>query len=149
MVCSDTGADSAARPWMQDASGTTRSCAAIPFRLKGEIVGVITLTTGEQDTFSEADAEQLGILSTTLTSALDLLDKKTLRRRAARGPRSSWERTRFLPGGIKSAAVPFAAILPDGRPGAVNAALCAMLGFTEDELLALPLTSLPGTPGRC
>ena len=28
----------------------------------------------------------------------------------------------------------------------MNAALCAMLGFTEDELLALPLTSLPGTP---
>ena len=147
VVCSDTGADSAARPWMQDAYRYgRRSCAAIPFRLKGEIVGVITLSSGEQDTFSEADAEQLGILSTTLTSALDLLDKKTLRRRAARGTRSSWERTRFLAGGIESAAVPFAAILPDGSTGAVNAALCAMLGFTEDELLALPLTSLPGTP---
>jgi PAS domain S-box-containing protein len=149
VICRDTGTDPAAQPWMEDAlRHGYRSLAAVPFRLKGEIVGVITLCSGEPDAFSETEAEQLAFLGTSLSSALDLLDKKTLQRRAGRGSHGSWERTRFLAGGIESAAVPFAAVFSDGSTGAVNAALCAMLGYTEEELLALPLTSLVGTPAE-
>ena len=61
------------------------SLAAVPFRLNGEVVGAITLCSGEPDAFSEAEAEQLALLGTTLSSALDLLDKKTLQRRAGQG----------------------------------------------------------------
>jgi PAS domain S-box-containing protein len=119
-----------------------RSLAAVPFRLKGQIIGVLTLCSGEPDAFSDEESEQLALLGTTLSSALDLLDKKTLQRRAGKGSHGSWERTQFLAGGIESASVPFVAVFPDGSTGAVNAALCAMLGYTEDELLALPLTRL-------
>ncbi len=147
VVCRCTGTGPAAQPWIQDAfRHGYRSLAAVPFRLNGEVVGAVTLCSGEPDAFSEAESEQLLLLGTTLSSALDLLDKKTLQRRAGRDTHGSWERTRFLAGGIESAAVPFAAVFPDGSTGAVNAALCALLGSTEDELLALPLTSLLGTP---
>ncbi|MFA5236884.1 MAG: PAS domain S-box protein [Methanoregula sp.] len=143
VVCRDTGAPPAAQPWMKDAcQHGYRSLAAVPFRLKGEIVGVFTLCSGEPDAFSDEEAEQLALLGTTLSSALDLLDKKTLQRRAGRESHGSWERTRFLAGGIEYSSVPFAAIFPDGSTGAVNTALCTMLGYTEDELLALPLTGL-------
>ena len=149
VVCRYTGTEPAAQPWMQDAfRHGYLSLAAVPFRLNGEVVGAITLCSGEPDAFSEAEAEQLALLGTTLSSALDLLDKKTLQRRAGRDTHGSWERTRFLAGGIESAAVPFAAVFPDGSTGAVNAALCAMLGSTEEDLLALPLTSLLGKPAE-
>jgi len=143
VVCRDTGTDPAAELWRDDAlRHGYRSLAAVPFRLKGEIVGVLTLCSGEPDTFSDEEGEQLALLGATLSSALDMLDKKTLQRRAGRGSHGSWERTRFLAGGIESASVPFAAVFPDGSTGGVNTALCTMLGYTEDELLAIPLTSL-------
>ena len=143
VVCRDTGTDPAAELWREDAlRHGYRSLAAVPFRLKDEIVGVLTLCSREPYAFSDEEAEQLALLGTTLSSALDLLDKKTLQRRAGRGSHGSWERTRFLAEGIESASVPFAAVFPDGSTGAVNTALCTMLGYTEDELLAVPLTSL-------
>ncbi len=144
-VCSDVKTDSAAQPWGEAAlSEGYRSLAAVPFRLKGEIVGIITLCSGEPYAFSTEDADVLAYLGTTVSFALDLLDKKTLQRRAGRGGHGSWERTRFLAGGIESAALPFAAVHADGSTGAVNAALCTLLGYTEDELLALALSQLLG-----
>jgi len=142
-VCRDTGTGPAAELWREDAlRHGYRSLAAVPFRLKGEIVGILTICSGEPDAFSETEAEELALLGSTLSSSLDLLDKKTLQRRAGRGSHGSWERTRFLASGIESASVPFAAVFPDGSTGAVNAALCTLSGYTEDELLALPLTRL-------
>jgi len=141
VTCHDTTTDP--KPWMEEAHRQGyRSLAAVPFRLKGQIVGVLTLCSGEPYAFSDDESEQLALLGTTLSSALDQLDKKTLQRRAGKGSHGSWERTRFLAGGIESSSVPFAAVFPDGSTGAVNSSLCAMLGYTEDELLALPLTSL-------
>ncbi|MGA2699387.1 MAG: PAS domain S-box protein, partial [Methanoregula sp.] len=141
VTCRDTVSDP--KPWMAEAHQRGyRSLAAVPFRLKGQIVGVLTLCSGEPDTFSDEESDQLALLGTTLSAALDLLDKKTLQRRAGKGSHGSWERTQFLAGGIESASVPFAAVFPDGSTGAVNAALCAMLGYTEDELLVLPLKNL-------
>jgi PAS domain S-box-containing protein len=143
VVCRDAATDPAAGLWREDAlRHGYRSLAAVPFRLKGEIVGVLTLCSGEPDAFSDEESEQLALLGTTLSAALDLLDKKTLQRRAGRGSHGSWERTRFLAGGLESASVPFAAVFPDGSTGAVNASLCTMLGYTEDEMLALPLKTL-------
>lgn len=141
VTCHDTTTDP--KPWMDEAHRQGyRSLAAVPFRLKGQIVGVLTLCSGEPDAFSDEESEQLALLGTTLSSALDLLDKKTFQRRAGKGSHGSWERTQFLAGGIESASVPFVAVFPDGSTGAVNSSLCAMLGYTEDELLALPLPSL-------
>ena len=126
----------------EDPSGHARSLAAIPFRLNGEVVGVITLGSDEPDAFLKAEDDQFALLGSALTSALDLLDKKTLRRHAGKGSHGSWERTRFLAEGLETASIPFAVIFPDGTTGAVNAALCRFLGYTEEELLALPLTGL-------
>lgn len=119
-----------------------RSLAAVPFRLNGEVVGVLTLGSTEPEAFSDAETGQLALLGSILTSALDQLDKKTLRRRAGKSAHGSWERTRFLAGGIETAAIPFAALLADGTTGAVNTALCHFLGYSEEELLALPFTGL-------
>jgi len=126
----------------EDPSGHARSLAAIPFRLNGEVVGVITLGSDEPDAFLKAEDDQFALLGSALTSALDLLDKKTLRRHAGKGSHGSWERTRFLADGLETASIPFAVIFPDGTTGAVNAALCRFLGYTEEELLALRLTGL-------
>ena len=85
VVCRCTETGPAAQPWIQDAfRHGYRSLAAVPFRLNGEVVGAVTLCSGEPDAFSEAESEQLLLLGTTLSSALDLLDKKTLQRRAGR-----------------------------------------------------------------
>ncbi|MFZ0181614.1 MAG: PAS domain S-box protein, partial [Methanoregula sp.] len=148
-ISSDTETDPAAEPWRDDAlRDGYRSESAIPFRLKGEIVGVLTLCSDEPFAFSGEEADVLTLLGSTLSSALDLLDKKTLQRRAGKGGHGSWERTRFLADGIESAAVPFAAVYADGSTGAVNAALCTLLGYTEDEVLSLPLTNLLDLPAH-
>jgi PAS domain S-box-containing protein len=147
VVSGDTRTDPAAQLWCNDTfHHGCRSAAAIPFRLKGEIVGVITLCSREPFAFSTENAEVLVLLGSTLSSALDLLDKKTLQRRAGKGGHGSWERTRFLAEGLESGAVPFAAVYADGSTGAVNAALCALLGFTEDELLSFPFANLFDLP---
>lgn len=139
VVCRNTTTGYTTGHWREVAQSLgIRSLAAIPFRLKGEIVGAITLCSPEPDAFSEAEAEGFTLLGSTLSSALDLLDKKTLQRRAGKGSHGSWERTRFLAEGLESASLPFAAVFSDGSTGAVNAALCSLLGFTEDELIALP-----------
>jgi len=119
-----------------------RSLAAVPFRLNGDVVGVLTLGSTEPEAFSVAENDQLALLGSILSFALDQLDKKTLRRRAGKSAHGSWERTRFLAGGIETAAVPFAALLADGITGAVNTALCHFLGYSEEELLALPIIGL-------
>ncbi|HNX16937.1 MAG TPA: PAS domain S-box protein [Methanoregula sp.] len=143
VVCPDTGAGYTAGHWREVAlSHGIRSLAAIPFRLKGEIVGAITLCSAEPDAFSDAESEELTLLGSALSEALDLLDKKTLQRRAGKGSHGSWERTRFLANGLESSSVPFAAVFSDGTTGAVNAALCSLLGYSEDELLTLPFTNL-------
>ena len=147
LVCPDVTTDPVAQPWRDDALlNGYRSQTAIPFRLKGEIVGVMTLCSREPLAFSPENTDVLVYLGATLSSALDLLDKKTLQRRAGKGGRGSWERTRFLAGGIEFAALPFAAVHTDGSTGAVNTALCSLLGSTEEDLLAQPFTSILGSP---
>ena len=123
-----------------------RSQTSLPFRFKGETVGVMTLCSREPFAFSRDNTDVLEYLGTTLSSALDLLDKKTLQRRAGKGGRGSWERTRFLAGGIEFAALPFAAVYEDRSIGAANAAFCTLLGYTEEELLAQPFMSFLGSP---
>ena len=149
IICPDVATDPIAQSWRDLARANGfRSQAALPFRLKGEIVGVMTLCSREPCAFSPENTGVLEYLATTLSSALDLLDKKTLQRRAGKGGRGSWERTRFLAGGIECAALPYAAVYEDGSTGAANAALCTLLGYTEEELLALPLASILGAPEK-
>lgn len=142
-VCSDTETDPVAQPFKDTAQKAGfRSLTVIPFRFNGKIVGVITLCSPHPYAFLPEDTEVLAYLGTSLSLALDLLDKKTLQRRAGRGGHGSWERTRFLAGGIESGAIPFIAVQADGTLWVVNAALCTMLGYTEDELLAIPLSQI-------
>ena len=142
-VCSDTETDPAAQPFKDAAmSAGYRSLAVIPFRFNGKVVGVITLCSPHPFAFLPEETDVLTHLGTSLSLALDLLDKKTLQRRAGRGGHGSWERTRFLAGGIESGTIPFIAVQADGTLWVVNAAFCTMLGYTEDELLALPLPQI-------
>jgi len=124
------------------------SSVAIPFRLKGEVVGVLTLCSGQPSVFSPGEDDAITMVGSALSSALDLLDKKTLRRRAGKGGHGSWERTMFLAGGIEAGTVPFAAVDGDGSTAAVNAALCSLLGYSEEELLSLRLSSVLVDPEK-
>ncbi len=143
VVCTDTITDQVAQAFKDAAqSAGYRSLSVIPFRFNGTVVGVITLCSPHPYAFTNEDTEVLAYLGTSLSLALDLLDKKTLQRRAGRGGHGSWERTRFLAGGIESGIVPFAAVQADGTVWVVNAALCTLLGYTEDELLGLPLPQI-------
>jgi len=148
VVCPDIAGDpSCGQPWSAALlRHSCRSLAAVPFRLNGEVVGVLTLGSKEPAAFMDTEGEQLGLLGTTLSLALDFLDKKTLQRRTGKGSRGSWERTRFLAEGLETASVPFAAICPDGTTAAVNAALCRFTGYTEEELLARPFSGLFADP---
>jgi len=142
-IVSDISTDPAAGSWKEEAlRNGYRSLAALPFRFKGEVVGALTLCSREPYAFSSGNSDALVHLGSVLSSALDLLDKKTLQRRAGKGGRGSWERTRFLAGGIESAALPFAAVHADGSTGAVNPAFCSFLGYAEEELIRLPLLSV-------
>ncbi len=149
VVCDDTETDPAAQAFKDAAqSAGYRSLAVIPFRFNGTVVGVITLYSPHPYSLSNEDAEVFMNLGTSLSLALDLLDKKTLQRRAGKGGHGSWERTRFLAGGIESGIVPFAALQADGTLWVVNAALCTMLGYTEEEVLSLPLLQIFDTSSR-
>lgn len=146
--CPDTGDVPQGPPWKREAREQGyRSLAAIPFRLKGATVGVLCLYSEESGAFLDADAQQLAFLGNTLSSALDLLDRKTLERRAGRGSHGSWERTRLFAYSVESAQVPFAVIFPDGKTCAANAAFASLLGYTEDELPGLSIPDLVPVTG--
>ncbi|HVP97318.1 PAS domain S-box protein [Methanoregula sp.] len=144
-ISGDSGSDTPVQPENEGAcSNGYPSSVAIPFRLKREVVGVITLYSGQPSIFSLEESDAVTIVGSALSSALDLLDKKTLQRQAGKGGHGSWERSRFLAEGIEAGAVPFAAVYEDGSTGAVNMALCSLLGYSEEELLSLRLDGLLG-----
>src|SRR5208282_825464 len=103
-VCSDTETDPVAQPFKDTAQKAGfRSLTVIPFRFNGKIVGVITLCSPHPYAFLPEDTEVLAYLGTSLSLALDLLDKKTLQRRAGREVTEAGNVPGSLPVGLNPA----------------------------------------------
>ncbi|MDD1702818.1 MAG: PAS domain S-box protein [Methanoregula sp.] len=113
------------------------AAAAVPFRLHGSVVGVISICSDEPGFFTPAESEPLAALGAAVSSVLDVLDKQALQRRTGKAGRGNWERTRFLAAALESSSVPFAIVYPDMTLGAVNPSACTFFGYTEDEILAM------------
>lgn len=114
-----------------------RSAAAVPFRLHGAVVGVFCIGSDEPATFTSAENEPLLALSGALSSVLDTLDRQAIQKKTGKAGKGSWERTRFLASALESTPVPFIIAYSDRTLGGVNTSACSLLGYPEDELLAL------------
>ena len=83
----------------------------------------------------------------TLTGYLGIGRDITAERQAARELRDAEERFRNA---FDQAPIGKALVSPDGRFTRVNAALCGILGYSEEELLGttVPVAHAPGRPRR-
>jgi len=78
-------------------------------------------------------SDEYGCVIGVLSSGEDV----TERRQAEEALRQSRERARFLADVLDHSAQPFLLAYPDGRLELANAALCELLGYSEEELCAM------------
>jgi PAS domain S-box-containing protein len=119
-----------------------RSAAAFPFRLHGEVVGVLNLYAAEPGFFSDTVAGLLRETTEDLSFALGVLDEQARRARAEQSLAGFEERARFLAAILGQSPQPFFVGYPDGRFGMTNKAFCDLLGYTEAEMKTLSWNDL-------
>lgn len=103
------------------------SCALIPIRAKGRVVGLLQLNDHRKGCFTLEGIESLEKIAENIGEAM-------LRKQAEEALRENEERFRAV---FDCSAVPMSLTSPNGSLTKVNAAYCQMMGYTEEELLAL------------
>lgn len=142
-TCNDIAADPRMKPWRKEAlMRGFRSCAAFPIRLHDQVVGAITLFSGEPEFFTETEIQLLDEIAMDVSFALDMLDEQARRTRAEKALAGSEERVKFLAQVFELSSQPFAVGYPDFSIGVVNPAFCELLGYTEPELHSLTWTGI-------
>ena len=83
----------------------------------------------------QPDVDETGTVVGVFTAFVDITERRTLELRLHESEQ------RFF-GAFQHAAIGMALVHPDGRFLRVNTAVCQMLGYREDELLALDITAV-------
>jgi PAS domain S-box-containing protein len=142
-IVTDIATDPCMDPWRDAALRRGyRSAAAFPFRLNGEVVGVINLYAAEPGFFADTVAALLSGTAEDVSVALGVLDEQARRARLEQSLAGTGERARFLAAILETSSQPFCVGYPDGRFGMTNPAFCGLLGYTEAEMKDLSWTSL-------
>lgn len=109
-----------------------RSMLCTPLFEAGRAVGVLKVMASEPSAFDEDDQYLLSLLAGSLGAALG-------RHLVLQSLKNSEETFRTA---METAPIGNALLTPDGRFLSVNHALCELLGYSEDELLANDLQSI-------
>jgi PAS domain S-box-containing protein/putative nucleotidyltransferase with HDIG domain len=124
--------DERVRPWYKSALKCGfKSSVGLPLRLKGKVIGALTIYSVEPDFF---DAEQLALMnemSTEISFALDKLASETERKQAERKVLESEKRFRAI---MEQSPIAIALLDMNGQPVVSNAALSRMVGYSSGEL---------------
>jgi len=131
--CQDFVNDPRTAPWHErGAAMGWGSSAALPLRRGGTVAAVLTLYSGEANTFSENTRALLAELARNISFALDTYAREAKRLHTEQKLKDSEERYRLLVERSQDGILLSAA---DGRILTANPAACRMLGRTEAELL--------------
>ena len=109
-----------------------RSCAAVPIRRNGEIIGALKLFVGETDLFDPQELDLLREMGQDIEFALNGFERDTQREKAQHELRDSEERFRAM---FEQAGVGILEVSLAGKFTRVNPAFCSMLGYPAAELL--------------
>jgi PAS domain S-box-containing protein len=122
-----------------------RSSAGIPLRIVGETVGVLVVYASEPNYFDAEPLRLLESLAADLSYALETSDIETRRRAAEIELRENEQRFR---GVFEHAPVGVAIVDTDQRFLQVNPALCRLLDYTAEQLIAQPYSRILAPAGR-
>jgi PAS domain S-box-containing protein len=107
--------------------------ASFPIHLRGEVWGALSVYDSEPGVFRDKEVELLEEVAGDVAFALEGVEKDAERRLAQAALTESEAR---FSSAFQYAAVGMALVAPDGRWLKVNGAVCSVLGYTEEELLA-------------
>lgn len=109
-----------------------RSLAAVPFRLNGKVVGVLTLASKEGEYFGAKERALLNEIGTDISFALDTIELEAERVHAEDALKESEERYRSV---YENTQIGLYRASPEGTIQMANPALIRMLGYESLEQL--------------
>jgi PAS domain S-box-containing protein len=108
-----------------------RACAAYPIRMQNRVCGLFVVGTAEAGFFNDAETRLLDEVALDISFALDTIETERQHREAEEALRESEETNRLT---FEHAALGIAHVAPDGSWLRVNEKLCAIVGYTYEEL---------------
>lgn len=134
VICKDMETDETFALWRDDMRQRGfRSCASFPLRVRGQVIGVMTVYAVTTAVFEEKMITLLEGLAGDIGYALQALDEAEKRMAATVALRDSEERLRTI---FESAMDGMFVVDLEGRYKDVNLAGCQMFGYTQGEILS-------------
>ena len=138
--CQDFQHDPITAPWHErGASVGWGASASLPLHRNGVAVGAFTLYAGEENAFDEAVRNLLVEMEIDISFAMDSYVRVAENKRAAEALQLSEQHFRAY---FDRAMVGMASTSPEKEWLEVNDALCEMLGYTREELMAMTWADL-------
>jgi PAS domain S-box-containing protein len=117
-----------------------QSCGTFPLRFQGRVCAVLNLCLADPEFFGDREIELLQEVALDVSFALDKLEAEVQRKAAEQALRESEDQFRAI---FELASVGMAQADPrTGRFQRVNQKLCAITGYTADELLGMSFTEI-------
>jgi two-component system, NtrC family, sensor kinase len=143
--CDDALIDENVNREMAIAAGV-RSVISVPLQHRGRTFGILEVAHKDEGAFGLADVEALrlmaGFLSASMAHAGDFQEIEALVAERTAAISALEESQRLFRSAFHGPAVAMALTNPRGKLLQVNSALCELLGHSECELLASPITTL-------
>jgi PAS domain S-box-containing protein len=122
-------------PWREEAlKRGYRSSIAVPLTFHNHVLGALNLYGGIPDAFPPEQVHLLSEMAGDLAYGIMALRTREKREQAEEALRESEQR---FANAFTYAAIGMALVSPEGRWLKVNQAVCAMLGYTDAELLGM------------
>ncbi|MCL5999482.1 MAG: PAS domain S-box protein, partial [Chloroflexi bacterium] len=132
----DIGADPHMQPWHEEAlKRGYHSCAAVPFRLQGNVVGTLNLYAAEAGFFTEEEQRLLDEISQDISFAIDSIEIEAERQRAEQALRDSEALYRLLAENTNDAVGLMDLNL---RTTYLSPSVTRLRGYTLDDMNAIP-----------
>jgi PAS domain S-box-containing protein len=126
-ICNDIRNDPGMVPWRDKALASGyASSGAFPIKLHGSVVGTVNLYSGEPQFFKEDEINLVEEITDDIAYALENIEKEARLVESEKKFRTAFE----------NAAIGMSLTGVDGGFMSVNEALCRMLGYSAEELMA-------------
>ncbi len=133
-------ADPKMQPWRDEAlKRGYLSSAAVPFRFKGQIIGLLNLYASEPAFFNEEQKLQLKEIGADISFALDSIAAESDRKQAEETLHTAEENYRTI---FEQAPVGIFQSTPQGRFRQVNSAMAQIYGYDSPKEMIIGITSI-------